>query len=57
MNIFLVIESKKNNGIKKYDDNRIIIVNVRYETYIINKKTMEATKKIFMIVNIRLILF
>ncbi len=37
----------RNNGIKKYDDNSIIIGDLNYETYIINIKTMEVTKKIF----------
>ncbi len=46
MNTFINISAYSNNGIKKYDDNSIIIGDLYYELYIINIKTMEATKKI-----------
>ena len=47
MNTFYGIDIYRNNGIKKYDDNSIILCGLNYITYIINIKTMEATKKIF----------
>ena len=46
MNTFTNISAYLNNGIKKYDDNSIIIGDLNYGLYIINIKTMEATKKI-----------
>ena len=46
MNTFINISASLNNAIKKYDDNSIIIGDLNYELYIINIKTMEATKKI-----------
>ena len=46
MNTFINISASLNNAIKKYDDNSIIIGDLYYELYIINIKTMEATKKI-----------
>ena len=45
MNTFRNIDSFNNNGIKKYDDNSIIIGGLHYEFYIINLKTMEVIKK------------
>ena len=47
MNIFQNIAPYRNNGIKKYDDNSIIIGGLNYKFYIINLKTMEVIKKSF----------